>query len=172
MKRTINKDQVSFRKITYRPIGLIHSPYEQKTGVPIQGSLSENSLGTMEIFPEFADGLKDVEGFSHLVLLYHMHRVERFELLCKPFLQNKEHGIFAVRAPCRPNPIGFSVVRLEKRDGRILHISEVDILNQTPLLDIKPWVSRFDSRQNTRAGWFDKALKRVRTKDADNRFGQ
>jgi len=159
-------------EISYRPIGMIRSHYTKKTGVPIQGILSEKSFGLVEVFHEFKEGLKDIEGFSHLILIYHMHQVEGMDLVCQPFLQDKEHGVFAVRSPRRPNPIGFSVVRLESRDGRTLHISEVDIMDQTPLLDIKPWVSHFDTRRDTRCGWFEEVLEGVRTRDADDRYGR
>ena len=159
-------------EIVYRPIGLVHSLYRKKTGVPIQGSLSEKSQGTAEVFAQFEAGLQDIEGFSHLILIYHMHKVDGVDLVCRHFLQDEDPGIFAVRSPRRPNPIGFSVVRLERREGRMLHISEVDIMDQTPILDIKPWVCHFDTRRDTRSGWFDEALKGVKARDADDRFGQ
>ena len=159
-------------EICYRPIGWILSDYRERSGVPIQGSLSEGSRGSVEVFAEFEEGLRDIEGFSHIILIYHMHKAEGFDLVCRPFLEEEEHGVFAVRTPRRPNPIGFSVVRLENRDGRVLHISEVDILDRTPLLDIKPWVRHFDSREGSRSGWLERALEGVRTKNADDRFGR
>lgn len=157
-------------KIVYQPIGIIHSDYKQKEGVPIQGALSKNSRGRVEVFPEYKDGLKDLEGFSHIILVYHFHLAKEYYLLSKPFLENEEHGIFAIRAPKRPNPIGISVVKLEKIVDNALYISEVDIIDGTPLLDIKPYVSRFDVRTNTRDGWLTKRLKHTKEHKSDDRY--
>jgi tRNA-Thr(GGU) m(6)t(6)A37 methyltransferase TsaA len=158
--------------IQFEPVGLIHTPYKDKSGMPIQSSLTQNSKGTVEVFNDYAKGLMDIDGFSHLILIYHLHLVNEAKLVCQPFLENKPHGIFAVRSPARPNPIGLSIVRLIKRDGNILHIEDVDILDQTPLLDIKPYVPKFDIRKNAKAGWFDKALKGVENRLSDDRFGK
>ena len=147
------------RKVVYRPIGTIHSDYKQREGVPIQGVLSKDSKGRVEVFPEYQPGLKDLERFSHIILVYHFHLSEGYSLLRKPFLEDEEHGIFAIRAPERPNPIGISVVKLERIIDNILYISEVDIIDGTPLLDIKPYVSKFDVRTNTRDGWLTERLK-------------
>ncbi len=104
---------------------------------------------------EFEDGLADLEGFSHLILLYHLHRTGGVKLRVTPFLEDVEHGVFATRAPCRPNPIGLSVVRLVRREGSVLHLADVDVLDGTPLLDVKPYVARFDRRDGVRSGWQD-----------------
>jgi len=139
--------------ITLHPIGVIHSPHTDPKATPIQPTFAKGIPGTVEVFPQFADGLKDVEGFSHLFIIYHFHRAKGIKLQVKPYLQDEIRGVFACRAPCRPNPIGFSVCRLVRREGNVLHIEDVDILNGTPLLDIKPYAARFDSRGDVRSGW-------------------
>jgi tRNA (adenine37-N6)-methyltransferase len=140
-------------EITYRPIGVIHSPHTDPKATPVQPVFAEGIEGTAEVFPEFADGLKDVEGFSHLFIIFHFHRAGEPKLQVKPYLQDEVRGVFACRAPCRPNGIGFSVCRLVKREGALLHLADLDILDGTPLLDIKPYIARFDSRTGTRDGW-------------------
>jgi len=140
-------------EIRYTPIGLIHSPYKEPPGTPIQAAVSPDSEGTVELFPEYAEGLRDIEGFSHIYLIYHFHKSHQVKLLVKPFLQDIEHGIFATRSPGRPNPIGISIVRLINRNESILHIQGVDILDETPVLDIKPYSSIFDCFPDARNGW-------------------
>ncbi len=135
-----------------QPIGIIHSPYTDPKEVPIQGRFS-GARGEIEVFPEYEEGLKDVDGFSHLIILYWFHRAEGCSLLVKPFLDDTPRGLFATRYPARPNPIGLSVVRLLERRGNILQIAEVDVLDGTPLLDIKPYVSQFDQRESATIGW-------------------
>ncbi len=142
-------------EITLRPIGVLHSPHKTAKETPIQPVYAPGVRGQAEIFAEFADGLLDLEGFSHVCLIYYFHEAPSTRLLVKPFLEDKQHGVFATRAPCRPNPIGFSVVRLVKREGNVLHLEDMDMLDGTPLLDIKPYVSRFDYRENARCGWQD-----------------
>lgn len=139
--------------ITYRPIGVIRSPHTDARATPIQPVYAEGVEGRAEILPEFADGLADLQGFSHLILLYHFHRTGPMKLTVTPFLEDADRGVFATRAPCRPNPIGLSVVRLLRREGTVLHLADVDILDGTPLLDVKPYVERFDRREGTRQGW-------------------
>ena len=158
------------KKVTYEPIGIIHSKYKKKEGVPIQGVLSKNSNGEIEIFPRYHDGLKDLEKFSHIILIYHFHLATKYSLLVKPFLEEKEHGIFACRAPKRPNPIGISVVKLEKVIGNVVYISECDIIDGTPLLDIKPYVSKFDIRDDVKDGWLTGKLEDVKEHKADDRY--
>jgi tRNA (adenine37-N6)-methyltransferase len=138
-----------------RPIGVIHSPFQEKEQTPIQPSRSQ-AKGQVEVYPEFAAGLEDIEGFSHIILLYVFHQSSGFTLRVKPFLDDQQHGLFATRYPKRPNPIGISVVRLARREGNILEIEGVDVLDGTPLLDIKPYVSEFDLRNVTRSGWLEK----------------
>ena len=147
-------------EIIYTPIGIIHTPYIRKEDTPIQGCFSPNSKGQVEIFPEYETGLKDIEGFSHLILLYHFHKAEGFQLLTKPFLDKEKKGIFSIRYFARPNPIGLSVVRLLKVNGNILEISEVDMLDGTQLLDIKPYVPQFDIKTDVKDGWYPNASER------------
>ena len=127
------------------PIGVIHSPFTDKAYTPIQPSRSK-AAGTVEIFSNFIEGLRDVDGFSHLILVYVFHRSSGYELRVKPFLDNQLRGLFATRHPCRPNPIGMSIVRLLRCRDNILEIEGVDVLDNTPLLDIKPYVADFDIR--------------------------
>jgi len=142
-------------QITFRPIGWIRSDHTNPDATPIQPVYANDCVGRLEILPEFAEGLADIDGFSHVYLFYHLHRAPAAQLRVKPFLQDVEHGIFATRAPCRPNPLGMSLVRLLRREGNVLHLSGVDILDGTPLLDIKPYSPRFDSVENPRGGWTD-----------------
>lgn len=140
--------------ILFRPIGVIHSPFHEKDTTPIQPSRSR-AAGQVEVFPEYAEGLLDLEGFSHIYLLYQFHCSEGFQLKVTPFLDNVQRGLFATRYPCRPNPIGLSLVELVERRENVLLIQGVDVLDGTPLLDIKPYVVEFDVRSNTRNGWFN-----------------
>jgi len=148
-------DEMIRKPVTYHPIGIIRSPHTDRETVPIQPVYAEGIEGRAEIFEAYEDGLADLEGFSHLILLYHFHRAGGVKLRVTPFLEDVEHGVFATRAPCRPNPIGLSVVRLVRREGRVLHLADVDILDGTPLLDVKPYVARFDRRDGVRSGWQD-----------------
>lgn len=156
--------------LTYHPIGTIHSPFKDLAGMPIQPNGESAGPGTVEILPEFAQGLKDLEGFSHVILLYHFHRVERVSLTVTPFLDSETHGIFATRAPTRPNPIGISVVRLIKIEGNTLSVENLDILDGTPLLDIKPYIPEFDGQPDARTGWLEENLKKIRATRSDDRF--
>jgi len=139
--------------LTLKPIGVIHSPYKTKEEMPIQGRFRPEVTGEIEVFEKYEEGLKDVEGFSHLIILYWFHRAGKPSLLVRPYLDDNPRGVFATRYPARPNPIGLSVVRLLKREGNVLHIAEVDVLDGTPLLDIKPYVPQFDRREGARIGW-------------------
>lgn len=140
---------------TFRPIGVIHSPHIVAQDTPIQPVYAQGTEGTAEIFSEYEEGLQDLEGFSHLHLIYLFDRECTPKLLVAPFLQDQIHGVFATRAPCRPNPLGMSLVRLTRREGGILHVADIDVLDGTPLLDIKPYVTRFDVRPDARCGWQD-----------------
>ena len=137
-----------------RPIGEIHSPFTDKKQTPIQPTRSQ-AVGQVVVYPEFIEGLQDVEGFSHIILLYAFHQSEGYALRVKPFLDDQLHGLFATRHPCRPNPIGLSIVRLLARRDNVIEIEGVDMLDGTPLLDIKPYVPDFDVRTNTRTGWYE-----------------
>ena len=154
----------------FRQIGIIRTPFTQKQGTPIQGHLAPESSGTVEVFPEYADGLKDIEGFSHVVLLYCFHKSEGYKLHARPFLDNIERGVFSMRAPRRPNPIGLTAVRLVRREGNVLHISGVDMLDGTPLLDIKPYVPQFDHFSDIRRGWLEDRVDTPHRTHADDRF--
>lgn len=141
--------------IVYHPIGVIHSDHTEHEHTPIQGIFNP-ALGCVEIFDEYADGLKDIESFSHLYLLYHFHRATGASLLQRPFLDGeKERGVFAIRHFNRPNPIGLSIVELKRVKGTILEVSGIDVLDGTPLIDIKPYVKQFDHRDDSRSGWVE-----------------
>ena len=155
----------------FEAIGVINTSYQSRSGVPIQGVFNPQSRGKAEIFKPYEAGLQDIEGFSHLILIYVFDRSEGYELLCRPYMENKRHGVFSMRAPRRPNPIGFSIVRLEKREGSVLHLAEVDILDGTPLLDIKPFVPKFDHRDDVRVGWMEGTFRNPEHRTiSDDRF--
>lgn len=158
------------KEIIYKPIGIIHSPFKEPIGTPIQPTAGKNIEGTVEVFQEYADGLEDLDGFSHIILLYHFHLCGEAKLKVKPFMDDNEHGIFAIRGPARPNPIGISVTRLLKVEGNILHIRDIDILEGTPLLDIKPFVPEFDVKQEVKTGWLGKNIHKLQTLKDDGRF--
>ena len=157
-------------EIKYKPIGVIHSPFKEPKGTPIQPAGAEGIRGTVEVFPEYAKGLKDIGGFSHIILIYHFHLSRGASLEAKPYMDNEVRGIFAMRGPSRPNPIGISVVRLLKIEGRILHIQDIDIVDGTPLLDIKPYVPEFDTREVVRIGWLEKRVHKLSTAKDNGRF--
>lgn len=156
--------------IAYRPIGIIHSPFRDARGMPIQPAGAEGVAGTVRVFDEFADGLADLEGFSHVVLLYHFHRSEGYDLRVVPFLDAAPRGLFATRAPRRPNPIGISVVRLRRIEGATLRVENVDVLDGTPLLDIKPHVPEFDAPGDLAVGWLEAARGEAAGRQSDDRF--
>ena len=143
-------------KYEIKPIGLIHSPYKTKEECPIQGSVKPEGKGKVELFPEYAEGLQDIETFSHIILFYILDRGGEIKLIRPTFLDDDPHGVFASRHPCRPNPIGMSIVKLEKRNKNILEVSGIDILDHTPLIDIKPFMPRFDHFENANNGWAGK----------------
>ncbi|MFH1624273.1 MAG: tRNA (N6-threonylcarbamoyladenosine(37)-N6)-methyltransferase TrmO [Pseudomonadota bacterium] len=157
-------------RIQYQHIGIIHSPFTELDGMPIQPAGAEGIAGTVEVFPEYQDGLKDLDGFSHIILLYHFHESRGFKLRVVPFMDSELRGVFATRAPKRPNPVGLSVVKLVKIKGRILHIENVDVLDGTPLLDIKPYVPEFDQQTSIRIGWLEEASTTVSRTKSNGRF--
>jgi tRNA-Thr(GGU) m(6)t(6)A37 methyltransferase TsaA len=142
----------------FKPIGTIYSPFTEKEQTPIQASRSQ-TIGEVEVFAEFADGLAGLEEFSHIFLIYAFHCSSSYQLLVKPFLDDQSHGLFSTRFPQRPNPVGLSVVRLLARRGNRLEIEGVDVLDGTPLLDIKPYVPDFDVRENVQTGWYARRSK-------------
>jgi tRNA (adenine37-N6)-methyltransferase len=147
------------KEINLKSIGIIKTPYKDPKGMPIQGTFEKGLTGTIKLFPEYKEGLKDLNGFSHLILIYSFNKSKNEDLRSKPFLEDEDHGIFAIRSPHRPNHIGISIVKLESINDCDIIFSEVDILDDTPLLDIKPYVSHFDSRTDVKSGWIDKHFK-------------
>jgi tRNA-Thr(GGU) m(6)t(6)A37 methyltransferase TsaA len=157
-------------EITYHPIGTIHTPHTTREGMPIQPTGAKGVRGTIDIFPEYAEGVVDLDGFSHIILLYHLHKSSNYQLTVTPFLDTRPHGVFATRAPKRPNPIGLSIIKLIKVEENTLTIEDVDILDGTPLLDIKPYVPEFDSPEDIRIGWLEPARGEISGKRSDDRF--
>lgn len=158
-------DQVAFTQI-----GVIHTPFTEPVGVPVQAQGGKNIRGSIEVYEQFAAGLNDLDGFSHIMLLYHFHLSEGYTLEVTPFLDEEPRGLFATRAPRRPNPIGISVVRLTGIKGNKLLIEDVDMVDGTPLLDIKPYVPAFDVRENVKTGWLEGKGDLVCKTRADGRF--
>jgi len=156
--------------IVYHPIGTIHSPFVEVAGMPIQPSGATGVRGWIEILPRYAQGLNDLDGFSHIILLYHFHRVHKMRLQVLPFLDSEPRGLFATRAPTRPNPIGLSVVKLASVQENVLHVENLDILDGTPLLDLKPYVPQFDVHPADRTGWLEQAQGEARERRSDERF--
>ena len=157
-------------KIELSPIGIIYSPFKEPKGTPIQTAAAKDIEGKVEIFKEYVEGLKDLNGFSHIILLYHFHLTKGYSLLVKPFMDDTIRGVFATRAPRRPNPIGLSVVRLLRIEGNILYIKDVDIVDGTPLLDIKPYVPDFDIKDVRDIGWLKKRVQNLPQLRDDGRF--
>jgi tRNA-Thr(GGU) m(6)t(6)A37 methyltransferase TsaA len=157
-------------EVIYRPIGIIHSPFNSLEDMPIQPTSDVSGSGIVEIFPEFVEGLKDLEGFSYLYLLYHFHKVRQSNLSVTPFLDREPRGIFATRAPSRPNPVGLSLVELVRLENNLIYVERLDVLNETPLLDIKPYVPEFEHTHKVRVGWLEQVKSQVRTRKSDARF--
>ena len=142
-------------KISFESIGLIRSPHKELLKIPIQPIFCDGIEGTVILNARYVDGLKNLDGFSHIYLFYYFNKSQKTRLRLKPYLADQEHGIFATRAPHRPNKLGMSLVRLVKIEDNILHVKDLDILDGTPLLDIKPYIQRFDSRESVKSGWQD-----------------
>lgn len=157
-------------EITLQSIGLIRTPHFDIKGMPIQPTGAKGIKGTVEVYEPFVPGLLDLDGFSHIILLYHLHKVQSYSLVVTPFLDTQEHGVFATRAPKRPNAIGFSVVRLNGIDGNVLQVENVDMLDRTPLLDIKPYMPEFDVFEAERLGWYEAVQGKVKNHRSDSRF--
>jgi tRNA-Thr(GGU) m(6)t(6)A37 methyltransferase TsaA len=157
-------------RIVFEPIGIIHTPFNSREGMPIQPDGKEGAHGAIEIFDQFLEGLEDLDGFSYILLLYHFHESQGYSLKVTPFMDDQLRGVFATRAPRRPNSIGLSVVDLMEVKGNIIRIKGVDILNMTPLLDIKPFVPDIDNREPAKNGWLTHKAKRMRKRRSDNRF--
>jgi tRNA-Thr(GGU) m(6)t(6)A37 methyltransferase TsaA len=157
-------------KFEYQPIGIIHTPHKTPEGTPIQPAGAKGVEGSIDIFPEYTAGLADLAGFSHIFILYHFHLSKKFSLKVQPFLDNQKRGLFATRAPSRPNPIGLSVVRLIGIANGNLQIQDVDVVDGTPLLDIKPYVPEFDVFKADKIGWIGKKTKEIEGAMDDGRF--
>lgn len=156
--------------IQYKPIGIIHSPFKEVKGTPIQPAGAVGIEGSVEVFPQYVQGLKDLEGFSHIILLYHFHLSGKPSLMVTPFMDSSPRGVFATRSSRRPNAIGISVVRLIRIEKNILHLRDIDIVDGTPLLDIKPHVPDFDIRVVERIGWLENNIKKLSGAKDDGRF--
>ncbi len=158
-------------EIRMLPIGVIHTPFTEIVATPIQPIAAEGIIGRLELRPEFEPGLSDLAGFSHITVLYHFHRVRGYALKVVPFMDTVERGVFATKAPKRPNHIGLSTLKLLSIHGTTLEVEGVDMLDGTPLLDIKPFYPRYDNREGVKVGWIedhrDFPLERMR---ADDRF--
>jgi tRNA-Thr(GGU) m(6)t(6)A37 methyltransferase TsaA len=152
-------------EIIIKPIGEIRSPYKTFDDIPIQGKFREDVEAFIELKDEYIPGLRDLDGFSHAFILYYLHMSNKVTIEGKPFLENKTHGIFAIRSPHRPNHIGLSIIRIKKIDGNKLRFSNVDMLDKTPLLDIKPYIGYFDSRDNVKSGWIEKHFENGKIPD-------
>ncbi len=159
-------------EIHYKPIGIIHTPFKEPKGTPIQPTASISEEGSVEVKKEFADGLKGLSGFSHIILIYYFHLSKQTGLIVKPYMDTEGHGVFATRAPTRPNKIGISIVQLTRIEGNILYILNPDIIDGTPLLDIKPYVPDFDIRKVEKTGWLEKNVHKLPTSKDDGRFAK
>jgi len=154
--------------ITLTPIGVIRSPHQAPAGTPIQPAYAKQCEGQVVVDPAFEAALADIDGFERVWLIYWFNRSGPYKPQVVPYRDTHEHGLFATRSPCRPNPIGMSVVRLLGRDRNVLRVGDVDILDGTPLLDIKPYVPEFDAHPSSKAGWLDE--RRNDRREADSRF--
>jgi len=148
-------------QINYKPIGIIHSSHKESEKTPIQPVYAQGIKGKIEVYPQYIEGLKDLEGFSHIYLIYHFHKSDKVKLTVKPFLEDVERGLFSTRAPFRPNAIGLSIVKLLKIEDNFIEVENIDILDGTPLLDIKPYTSKFDSFEVLKSGWQDNVREDV-----------
>ena len=159
-------------QISYSPIGYFKTPFTDIKGMPIQPIGAKDIEGYVEILPEFTAGLQDLEGFSHVIVLYHLHEIQGYELLIKPFLDINRHGVFATRSPKRPNPVGLSVMRLEGVAGAYIFLKGIDVLDGTPVIDIKPYVADFDECNADRFGWFEGKSANAVHHRSDDRFAR
>jgi tRNA-Thr(GGU) m(6)t(6)A37 methyltransferase TsaA len=157
-------------QFSFVPIGIIQTPFADIAGMPIQPTGARGIRGSVRIFSKYAEGLRDIEGFSHLFLIYAFHRSLSYQLSVTPFLDTISRGVFATRAPRRPNAIGLSTVRLIEVKGTTLGIEDVDIIDGTPLLDLKPYVPAFDSYPNASSGWLERNTQEAKSFRSDDRF--
>ena len=157
-------------RIEYEPIGYVRSPFKEPSGVPIQTKAGSDIEGEVEILDRYVEGISDLEGFSHIFLLTHLHAHQGYRLRVIPFLDDVERGVFSTRAPKRPNPIGLHLVRLRSVEGNVLKIMDIDMIDGTPVLDIKPYIPQGDERKGCRIGWLEGKLQRFLNELADDRF--
>jgi len=156
--------------IKFKPIGIIYSPFNEPHGVPIQPSGAKGIEGSIEVFPGYVEGLTDIEGFSHIILIYYFHLSKNTSLTVIPYLDSHVRGVFSTRAPGRPNHVGISVAELTKVEGKRLYVKDIDIVDGTPLLDIKPYVPQFDSRDTLKIGWLENVIHNLPNSKDDGRF--
>ncbi|WP_432408490.1 tRNA (N6-threonylcarbamoyladenosine(37)-N6)-methyltransferase TrmO [Wukongibacter sp. M2B1] len=157
--------------ISLEPIGIIHTNFKRLENMPIQPTGEKASYGKIEVFSKFVEGLKDIDGFSHIIVIYHFHKADRVKLKVKPFLDDNIHGVYATRAPLRPNHIGISVVEIERVDDNCIIVKNIDVLDGTPVLDIKPYIPQFDMpKAKVKTGWLHSSIHNVVTKVSDDRF--
>lgn len=156
--------------IKYQPIGIINTPHKTKEGMPIQATAAKGFSGTITLDRHFMEGLTDLEGFSHIYLIYFFHKSDGYQLMTKPFLDNQKHGVFCTRAPKRPNAIGLSVVKLVSVKDNVLEIENIDVLDGTPLLDIKPYIPDFDHHKVEKVGWYENKTDDISTERSDHRY--
>lgn len=158
------------QKVHVSPIGFLQTPFKDIQNMPIQPSGAQGVPGKLILKPQFVEGIKDLDGFSHIYLIYLFHKADAYQLTVTPFLDAEQHGVFATRAPKRPNPIGLSVVRLLSIKENVLNLENVDIVDGTPVLDVKPYIPSFDQPQNVRVGWLEGNGEHAKTKRSDDRF--
>ncbi len=156
--------------VTYKPIGVIHTPFTQLSDMPIQPTGACGVEGEVRLDPAFTEGLKDLDGFSHIYLIYHFHKSADYELMVTPFLDSAQRGLFSTRAPRRPNSVGISVVRLQGITDNIINVLDIDVLDGTPLLDIKPFVPKFDGSRDAICGWIEGKADESESMRSDERF--
>ena len=158
--------------LKYNQIGIIHTPFREPKGTPIQAVASQGAEGTVEVFKKYQAGLEGLDGFSHIILIYHFHLSKEPQLKVKPFMDDQKYGLFSTRAPARPNPIGISIVQLSKIEGNTIHVKDLDIVDGTPLLDIKPYVPEIDNRDTREIGWLKNNIARLSISKDDGSFSQ
>ncbi|MFC1895667.1 tRNA (N6-threonylcarbamoyladenosine(37)-N6)-methyltransferase TrmO [Thermodesulfobacteriota bacterium] len=170
---SINKEEgVVSERLVFSPVGVIRSPFHDVKGMPIQPAAAHDVPGQVIVDHAYSEGLKDIEGFSHIIVIYCFHSSRGFALTVTPFLDAAPHGVFATRAPRRPNPIGISVLKLLRREPNTLHVTGVDVVDGTPLLDIKPYVPCFDAPQADAIGWLEGKAALLENTKSDSRFEQ
>ena len=157
--------------MNFHPIGYAKTPFEEVDNVPLQSAGISSEIAELVIHEEYVQGLDDLDGFSHIYVLFHIHKAKGVALKVKPFLDTQDRGIFATRSPTRPNPIGLSIVEIDHIEGQRIFVKGIDLLNDTPIIDIKPYIQSFDNIKGTKDGWYEQGLDPKQTR-SDNRFAQ